>query len=139
MSIRKRVRKPRHTDIFKPKSPKTTREKKADKIKRLRPLVRQQAWMLDGQRCVWPTCRCWVSLQAAHEHEVVWRSHGGDPTDLNIVVTTCAQCHHDLHAQVGGYRKRMEGSRRDGFRFWEKHQIGNEFGDVGEEWREVTR
>jgi cytochrome c553 len=61
----------------------------------------------------------------------VFRSAQGDPTDVNIAVTTCASCHHDMHVRVGGKLKRIEGSRSEGLRFfYRKHG--------GEEWREFV-
>jgi len=106
----------------------TRREQAAADYKTKRPEVRAEAHRLDGGRCVWPTCRRVVSLEFAHEHEVQWRSHGGDPLNLNIVVTTCPRCHQDIHPRVGGVRKKMTGSRTAGFRFYERD---------GEDWREV--
>ena len=81
--------------------------------------------MKDGGRCVFPNCRKEVTLKSAHMHEVVWRSQGGDPLDLDNVVTTCATCHMGIHPKVGGVTKEVTGSRSAGLRFREKRADGS--------------
>lgn len=90
--------------------------------------VRAAAHQLDSGRCVWPTCQRVVSLEFAHAHEIVWRSRGGDPCDLDNVVTLCGATHVDIHPRVGGITKKIEGSRALGLRFFERD---------GDTWRRV--
>lgn len=114
--------------------PKTRRAQKQARYRRLRPDVRRAAFILDSSRCVWPTCRRVLMLETdsvhalAHGHEVHGRATD-DPCDVNVVVTVCSRCHSDLHVRIGGKRKRMEGSRGEGLRFWERR--------AGDEWVEV--
>lgn len=110
---------------------KTDRQRRHSEYRAERPAVREEAHRLDHGRCVFPTCRRWVSLAEAHIHETVFRSALGDPTDINIAVTTCLECHHHCHVRVGGKLKRIEGSRSEGLRFFAR-QHG------GAEWREVS-
>lgn len=94
---------------------KTKRQMLKAKYRVVRPVVRQQAYDRDGGRCVWPTCCRVVQLEAddpyqlANAHELRPRSLGGDPLDVNQVVTTCWTCHMGLHPQVGGKTKRISG------------------------------
>ena len=108
----------------------TDRERKRSRYRKLRPEVRYAAWLEDEERCVFPSCRRWVSLGDAHIHEVVFRSDLGDACDLDNAVTTCADCHDHLHVRIGGKLKRIEGSRSEGLRFFARKH-------AGEEWREV--
>lgn len=95
--------------------------------------------MRDGGRCIWPTCRKPLTedpdkasspWSVAHGHELVNRSQGGDPLNVDEVVTVCAACHHDLHVRLGGKRKRIIGDTvPGGLRFEERLR-----GDV---WKEV--
>jgi hypothetical protein len=119
MTIPKRIK--RHKPV------RQKRKSTADTARRNK--VRQDAWTLDRERCIWPSCRVWLSLEFAHEHEVEWRSHGGDPLDIDNVVTVCPRCHHDIHPRVGGLRKKMTGTRATGLHFWEKR---------GADWVEVA-
>lgn len=115
---------------FPKKKYKTDRQRRKAEYRKERPEVREEAHRLDGGRCVFPTCRRWVSLADAHIHETTFRSAMGDPTDINIAVTTCWECHNHCHVRVGGKLKRIEGSRSEGLRFFaRKHG--------GDEWREV--
>lgn len=107
---------------------KTDRQRRHARYREERPEIRQQAWEKDNHSCVFPTCRRGVSLKDAHIHETEFRSAGGDPCDINIAVTTCWECHNDCHVRVGGKKKRIEGSRSEGLRFYQR---------VGAEWREV--
>ena len=106
------------------------RKAKHARIRRLRPLVKRQAYAKDEARCIWPTCRIYVRFEVAQFHEVLWRGKGGDAADLDNVVTTCAGCHGKIHPRIGGVVKKMEGTRSTGLRFWERH---------GDDWTEVTR
>lgn len=107
---------------------KTQRELKAAAVRKLRPETRAKAYALDGGRCIWPTCRTRLTLEFAHEHEVLWRGRGGDPTELEIVVTLCPECHSHIHPRVGGLKKKMDGTRTAGFTFFEKRD--NEWVEV---------
>ena len=110
---------------------KTDRERRHADYRKERPEVRAEAWQLDNCSCVFPTCRRGLLLKDAHIHETEFRSAGGDPTDINISVTTCRECHHDMHVRVGGKLKRIEGSRSEGLRFFHRKH-------GGDEWREVV-
>lgn len=106
------------------------RERRASRYRKLRPSVRYAAWQQDDQRCVFPTCRRWVPLEEAHIHETHARGFGGDACDLDIAVTTCRFCHADIHVRVGGKRRRIEGTRSEGLRFYQR--IGH-----SSDWKEV--
>jgi len=110
---------------------KTDRQRRHSEYRKERPEIREEAWAMDNCSCVFPTCRRGLLLRDAHIHETTFRSGGGDPTDINIAVTTCQECHNDCHVRVGGKRKRIEGSRSAGLRFLERKH-------AGVEWREVS-
>lgn len=110
---------------------KTRREQKTARYRKLRPETREAAWEADSHRCIFPTCRRSLTLSQAHAHEVVFRSKQGDPCDINIVATTCEECHGHIHVRVGGKLKRIEGSRASGFRFYKRAHHRDE-------WKEVT-
>lgn len=114
---------------WKPKFPPTRRELARSALRTERPEVREQTYKADGGKCFWPTCRKPVPLTGAHIHEVVWRSLGGSPTDLEITVTLCGVCHGHIHPRVGGLLKRISGTRSDGFICEEKQRDGS--------WKEV--
>src|SRR5678815_5721580 len=109
----------------------TDRARRHSEYRKERPEVREEAWQLDNCSCVFPTCRRGLLLRDAHIHETEFRSAGGDPTDINIAVTTCGDCHNEMQVRVGGKLKRIEGSRSEGLRFFHR-QHG------GEEWREIV-
>lgn len=106
----------------------TGRAKRRSVYRRRRPATRAAAFALDGGKCVWPTCRRPLELETdnefrlAHEHEIVSRSLGGDPLDVDGIISLCWRCHGECHPRVGGKRKRIEGSRHEGLRFWERVQ-----------------
>ncbi len=50
----------------------------------------------------------YVTLDAAHIHEVVFRSAGGSPTDLANVLTLCGKCHLEMHGRIGGALKKIK-------------------------------
>ena len=52
---------------------------------------RVQVWNRDRRCC--RRCGCWVGIKEAHVHEVVFRSHGGDPLDPKQCLTLCPHCH----------------------------------------------
>lgn len=106
------------------------RQRRKAAYRKERPQVRAEAWELDGRRCIFPSCRRGLLLSDAHIHETDFRSAGGDPTDINIAVTTCEECHGHCHVRVGGKLKRIEGSRSEGLRFFSRPS-------GGAEWREV--
>lgn len=109
---------------------KTDRQRRHAEYRKERPGVREEAWELDNCSCVFPTCGRGLLLRDAHIHETVFRSSQGDPTDIDIAVTTCRDCHNEMHVRVGGKKKRIEGSRSAGLRFYARKR-------VGDEWREV--
>lgn len=109
---------------------KTRRQVKASRYRKLRPETREAAWMADGMRCIFPTCRRSVSLADAHIHEVVFRSELGDPLDIDNTVTTCGECHGHIHVRVGGKLKRIEGSRASGLRFYQRAHYRDDWKDV---------
>ncbi len=109
---------------------KTDRQKRHAEYRKERPSVREEAWTRDSNACVFPTCGRGMLLRDAHIHETIFRSAQGDPTDINIAVTTCRDCHHDMHVRVGGKLKRIEGSRSEGLRFFHRKH-------GGDEWREI--
>jgi hypothetical protein len=117
--------------MFPKKKYRTDRERRKAEYRKERPDVRAEAHKLDHGRCVFPTCRRAVDLGFAHIHETEFRSAGGDPTDINIAVTTCGECHNECHVRVGGKLKRIEGSRSEGLRFFHRKR-------GGDEWREVS-
>lgn len=119
---RKRARLP-----WKPDFGPSRRELRAAAYRERRQSVREAAFELDKHRCIF--CHKRLDLDAAHEHEIVWRSKQGDPLDIDNVVTLCAKCHADIHPRVGGLRKRIEGSRSTGIRKFEK---------VEESWQELA-
>lgn len=119
---RKRVRLP-----WKPVHQPSRRERLAAEYPERRKAVREAAFELDKHRCIF--CHKRLDLDAAHEHEIVWRSKQGDPLDIDNVVTLCAKCHGDIHPRVGGLRKRIEGSRSTGIRRFEK---------VDDSWQELA-
>jgi hypothetical protein len=111
-----------------PKKPyQTRRQSKHARYRRLRKEVREAAWRLDGGRCIFRTCRRGISLAEAHMHEPQGRSID-DPCDVDTVVTLCCLCHLEMHVRLGGIKKRLEGSRSVGFRFYER---------VNNKWFEV--
>jgi len=110
---------------------KTDRQRKRSRYREERPGTRQEAWERDNHSCVFPTCLRGLRLEDAHIHETDFRSGGGDPCDINIAVTTCRDCHGDIHVRVGGKLKRIEGSRSEGLRFFHRKH-------GGDEWREVS-
>ncbi len=109
---------------------KTERQRRKAHYQKARPAIREEAHRLDRERCVFPSCLRWVALDDAHIHETTFRSAGGDPTDIDIAVTTCSECHGHCHVRVGGKLKRIEGSRSEGLRFFARKH-------AGDEWREV--
>ena len=115
--IRKRKR--RISNPFKPNY-QTRRERKRIEYAEQRPIVRQQAWDRDKGRCQFPTCRRYVTLDAAHIHEVKWRGRGGSATDLANTMTLCGCCHEQVHPRVGGVLKRIEATADGGRRFFER-------------------
>lgn len=113
----------------------TTREQKADRYAALRAGTREQVWLRDERRCVWPTCHKLVQLlsadpfQLANIHELGGGRGKVDACDPDRCVTTCATCHSDLHVRVGGITKRIEGDAvSGGLQFFERH---------GDDWVEV--
>lgn len=84
-----------------------------------------------GYRCVFPTCRIGLSLDAMHAHEVVFRSAGGSATDDANVVPTCATCHGHIHVRVGGKVKRIERTEAGGLRFFERKNGNSPWIEVG--------
>jgi 5-methylcytosine-specific restriction endonuclease McrA len=118
--------------LFPKKKYKTDRQRRHAEYRKERPEVREEAWELDNCSCVFPGCRRGLLLRDAHIHETIFRSAQGDPTDIDIAVTTCQQCHNDMHVRVGGKLKRIEGSRSEGLRFYQRKH-------VGDEWREVLQ
>jgi hypothetical protein len=68
----------------------------------------------------------------ANAHELLRRGQGGDPCDPSNIILLCWRCHMDLHPQVGGRTKRIDGlkaaDKRDPLRFFERHH---------EKWIEV--
>lgn len=94
-------------------------------------MVRTKVWVRYRGRCIWPTCRVGLLLEAMHAHEVVFRSQGGDPLDITGIVPVCAICHADIHGRVGGIRKRIEGTEETGYQFYER-----ENGELP--WMDVT-
>ena len=103
---------------FPKKTAATGRKRRRALYRKLRPETRAAAWAKDGGRCAWPRCRVALALQDAHAHEVTPRSLGGDPLDVDGILTLCAGCHADMHVRVGGKRKRIEGTRSTGLRFF---------------------
>lgn len=95
------------------------------------------AYVRDGGRCRWPTCRLHLSLnsdnefQLANGHEICGGRSKVDPTDPSKIVTVCARCHGELHVRIGGIRKRIEGDDANKtLRFFERidnitwHEVG---------------
>lgn len=103
----RRRKKKRIVNPFKPRYH-TRRERQRAEYRDLRPEVREHAWARYGYRCVWPTCRIGLTLEAMHAHEVVFRSAGGSATDIENVVPLCAKCHGHCHVRIGGKLKRIE-------------------------------
>lgn len=118
MMLRRRKKK-RIRNPFKPVY-QTGRERRRAEYRVERPKTREAAWEHDGGRCVFPTCRRFVTLAAAHIHEVIFRSRGGSAIDVNNTVTTCGECHGHVHGRVGGALKRIERTEAGGLRFFER-------------------
>ncbi len=126
---RKRQRRP--IDAFKPKTT-SRRQEKASAYRGGRQPAREKAFTRDRGRCVWPTCRRPLSLEMAHEHELLGGRSKVSAVDPNMMVTVCAQCHSDLHVKIGGKRKRIDGTvagAEGPLRFFERQH---------DEWIEVT-
>lgn len=114
--------------------PKTQRKSRREQRKaaypKARKAAREAAYEKDGGRCIWPTCKQFVSLESdnpyllANGHELVARSQLGDPTDVTNVVILCWSCHMDLHTPIGGKKKRIIGARRGELVFEEKQFTG---------------
>lgn len=106
MTILRRRKKPKARNPFKPKY-ETGRQRRLAEYARDRPIARQQTWDRDKGRCQFPTCQRYVTLDAAHIHEVTFRSHGGSATDIGNTLTLCGKCHGEMHTKIGGVLKRI--------------------------------
>jgi 5-methylcytosine-specific restriction endonuclease McrA len=125
----RRRRRVRSSNPFKPRYA-TRRQRRRETYAKARPVVRERAWQRFGGRCVFPTCRVGLTLDAMHGHEVTFRSAGGDATDLDEVVPACATCHGHIHVRVGGKLKRITHREDGGLDFYAR-PTGND------EWRKV--
>jgi hypothetical protein len=99
--------------------------------KKLRDSARWAACVREKFRCR----RCGVPVDfksdnlftLAHAHEIVFRSHGGDPTDTKNIVILCCRCHlRGLHKQMSPVHEwfrivivneELGADDRDGIRF----------------------
>lgn len=134
MVIRRRKKTRRPIDVFKP-TYETGRQRRQAQYRAERPEVRRQAWDDAKGRCQWPTCRTFVSLDAMHAHELVFRSHRLlGALDITNVMCLCGRCHGDLHSKIGGVLKKILDAALglSGARFWER-KTGKS------PWIEVTR
>ncbi len=42
-------------------------------------------------------CHCPPDWRGLSKHEIIFRSHGGDPLDENNVLLLCGRCHSEKH------------------------------------------
>lgn len=131
MTILRRRKKARVRNPFKPKY-ETGRERRRAQYKVERPLARQATWDRDNGCCQFPTCHRHVTLDAAHIHEVRFRSQGGSATDISNTLTLCSKCHGEMHTKIGGVLKRISESAAGERRFFERETGKSPWIDVTE-------
>ncbi len=69
-----------------------------------------------------------------HAHEIVFRSHGGDPTNPDEILGLCGRCHLDLHVMIGGSLKKIVvGQVDETAQFFERPNGKASWRQIGEE------
>lgn len=101
----------------KPERHRVAKKAKQAKAKLTRREVVKAVYFRDGYKC-----RACGGRTSLHPHEIVYRSHGGDPNDPSNVVALCRDCHLDrgVHGGVGGRHLEILGTNADerlGFRY----------------------
>lgn len=120
-----RRKKRRTVNPLKPIFPPSRREQKRAEYRKERPTVRKRVWEDAGGLCFWPTCGRYVTLDAMHAHEIVFRSQGGSAIEDENVVCSCGKCHMEIHRRLGGILKRVSGYA-DGTRHYFERKTGKD-------------
>jgi 5-methylcytosine-specific restriction endonuclease McrA len=47
---------------------------------------------------------CYKERISDRGHEIIYRSHGGDPTDPFNIIQLCYRCHAGEHGNINGYK-----------------------------------
>lgn len=131
MTILRRRKQKRIRNPFKPKY-ETGRQRRRKAYAVERPLTRQATWERDNGCCQFPTCHRHVTLDAAHIHEVKFRSQGGSATDVNNTITLCGKCHGEMHTKIGGVLKRIVRLATGLLQFFERESGKSPWIDVTE-------